>query len=386
LVNTLLQIVKISATTGTGVTSDHTITPNLTNVDRSFAFVSFNPTAAQDHDSDWKAWEIFSTSVLRIHGDTSSNAVPFVAYIVEFDTASDVRTQTGTLGNIQGVAPPYNSATTPATSTLTAVTLAESMEYKCGHAQSGTDTTIGQEELNRIRLLTTTTWEQNQTTSPNSAQPINLMAVVDWNDSGVVVQRGQNSFAATATTDTLVGGGTDFNTVDFTRSMFLIEGHSIEANFSIPTDETMLSAIPNGDDIDLSRFAQTSDIVNYNWVIVEFPADFASVQFLTHTMGAATTSNSDTITALTDFNNALPISTNSQGCFGWGWGRPTAALTAAGEVNQTGVKMDLTSNTNIDFVRSTGTVAIETTYQVVEFLAPDTGRPFPRLVNASAMI
>ncbi len=200
-----------------------------------------------------------------------------------------------------GLTPPFNNSSTPATSTLSpAVTLAEAMEYFNGHAASGADTTIGQEEYCRTRLLTTTTWELNQTVAPNSAQSVHRFAVVDWNDSGVVVQRGQNSMAAGSTTDTLTGGGTDFNTVDFTRSMFFIEGHSSEANFSVPTDQNFANAVPNGDNIDITR--QASGFVwNYNWVIVEFPVGFASVQHVTHTMGGGTTSNSDTITALTDF-------------------------------------------------------------------------------------
>ncbi len=376
----------IADVTGTAATETFTITPNLLNVDRAFCFANFRPAGPQNHDGTWKAAEITSTSLLTIFNGGTAVSLDFDAYIVEFDAASDIRTQVGTLGEINGVAPPYNAGTTPPTSTLTAVTLAETMEWNNGHAHQGTDTTIGQEEFCKTRLLTTTTWEQAQTVQPNSGQNVQRFAVADWNDSNVFVQRGINSFVATSNTDTLVGGGTDFTTVDFTRSMFMIEGFSQEPNFSIPTDETFLSAIPNGDDIDLSRFANGGNSVTYNWVIVEFPADFASVQFLTHTMGAATTSNSDTITTLTDFTNALPITTSNSGAFGWGWGRPTAALTAAGEVAQVGVTMDLSSNTNVNFDRVTGTTAIEITYQVVEFLEAAVGRPFERPVNPGAII
>ncbi len=84
----------------------------------------------------------------------------------------------------------------------------------------------------------------------------------------------------------------------------------------------------------------------------------------------STTSNSDTITALTDFTNAFVMSSSNSGSFGWGWGRPTAALTGAGEMAQVGVTMDLSSNTNVNFDRVTGTTAIQITYEVVEFLLP----------------
>ena len=95
------------------------------------------------------------------------------------------------------------------------------------------------------------------------------------------------------------------------RSIMLIEGFVAEANFSIPTDEIFINATPNGDNIDLTRQAQGGFVLNYNWVIVEFPSSFAKVQHITHTMGGAVTSNSDTIpTALTDFTNAFPIATS----------------------------------------------------------------------------
>lgn len=387
MVNTLLQIVNISGTTGTGLTTDVTITPNLTNVDRAFAFLMFNPLIKSDHDGDWKAWEILNTSTLRIHGDNSSNAVPFLGYIVEFDTASDIRTQTGTLGNIQSATPPYNNSTTPATSTLTAVTLAESNEWTQGHSQTGTDTSIGSEEFSRARLLTTTTWEWDQQVAPNSAQPTNLFAVADWNDSNIVVQRGQKTMGGTSLSLTISGGGTDFNTVDFTRSMIFIESFSTEENFNTRSDEIYVSAIPSGDDILITREAQGGFTIVCNFVIVEFPAAFASVQHLTHTMAATTTSNSDTITALTDFNRAFVTSTANSGAQGWGTGRPTEAVGTTGDIHIMLTTMDLTSTTNVDFVRTNGDEAIEITYQVVEFLEAAPRQLFTRInPNASGMI
>jgi len=386
LVNTLLQIVKISATTGTGITSDHTITPNLTNVDRAFAFVFFRPLDNQNHDSDWKAYEILNTSTLRIHGDTAGNAVPFVAYIIEFDTASDIRTQLGTLGNVQGgTGPPYNSATTPATSTLTALTLAESMEWMQGHAQAGTDTTIGTEELEAVRILTTTTWEYDIQTNPNSVQNINYAGFVDWNDAGVVVQRGVAVMGATATTETLVSG-TDFTAVaDTARTMLLCSSVNNEGNFSVPTDENAMNMEFNGADIDFTRQAQGGFTNTIHWVIIEFPLGFATVQHLVHTMGSGDATNSDTITALVDFNNAFPIGTASSGYFSYGGARPSAAQVLPGLIDQVMVSMDLTSNTNVNFARDVSGTALRITYQVVEFLAGGIKRYVPPL-NTSLRI
>jgi len=106
MVNTIRQIVKIQSTTGTAATTTHTITPNLLNTDRAFAFVHFRSSGANDHDGQWKGWEITSTSLLTIHNGSSAVSINFTAYIIEFDAASDIRTQVGTLGDINGVAPP----------------------------------------------------------------------------------------------------------------------------------------------------------------------------------------------------------------------------------------------------------------------------------------
>ena len=388
MVNTLRQIVKISGTTGTGQTSDHTITPNLLNVDKAFCIIQFRPLNAQDHDGDWKGNAILNTTTLRIYGDDSSNAVPFVAYIIEFDGSSDVVTQQGTLSNVQGgTGPPYNSGTTPATSTLSpAVNLAETMEIGGGHQQTGTDTTIGQEELEAVRLLGTTEWEYDIHANPNSVTPLQFITCVDWNDANVVVQRGVRLMGATSTSTTLVAGSA-FNTVDPARSMIICESVNNESNFSPPTDEWALNMEFNGNDIDITRQAQGGNTTTIHWVIVEFPAGFATVDHLVHTMGSGVTSNSDTITALVDFNNAFPMGTTTGGTFSYHGARPSAALTGAGAIDQIMPSADLTSNTNVNFVRDAGGTAIRITYQVVEFLAGVAPRElFQGVLNPSVII
>ncbi len=388
MVNTLRQIVKISGTTGTGVTSDHTISPSLLNVDKAFCMIFFRPLGPQNHDSDWKANEILNTTTLRIFGDSSSNAVPFVAYIIEFDAASDIVTQVGTMGELQSATEEEKtSSTTPATSTLSAITLAETMELWAGHGHQGTDTTIGSEELEKVRLLTTTTWGYEVVNTPNGAQNVHRLTVVDWNDSGVVVQRGVATMGSSATSLTLVSD-TDFTAVAATgRTMIFCTSMNLESNFSPPSDEWGLNMEFNGADIDITRQAQGGFGITINWVIVEFPDGFATVDHLVHTMAGGTSSNSDTITTLVDFNNAFPMGTTQSGLFSYSGSRATAAV-GAGAIDQIMVSMDLTSNTNVNFVRDASSVAVRITYQVVEFLAPAGGERelFQGMVNQSCVI
>lgn len=375
MVNTLRQIVKITGTTGTGLITDFTISPSLLNVDKAFCVVQFRPLSAQAHDDTWKANEILNTTTLRIHGGTTVDAVPFVAYIIEFDAASDLVSQVATLGQMSGQAVPQNNSTSPGTSTLSpAVNLAETMELDAGHGHEGGDTTIGQEELAAIKLLTTTTWEYDLVVAPNSLQATHRETIVDWNDSGVVVQRGEATMGTTATSLTLTAGGTDFNTVVTGRSMIFCTSKNLETSFSPPTDEVCLNMEFNGNDIDITRQAQGGFGITIQWVIVEFPVGFATVQHLVHTMTSGQTSVADTITALDDFNNAFIMGTTQNGYFAYSGSRPSAAATAAGIVDQIMVSYDLTSNTNVNVVRDASGTAIRMTYQVIEFLAAVTAR------------
>lgn len=372
MVNTLRQVDHFTGTTGTTSNSAQTYTlpTTLLNVDRAFVIIHFRHAQIANHDSTWHAWAITSTTELTIWNGSGTVSINFEAYIIEFDAASDIRVQIGTLGDTNAATPAIlNNSTTPATNTLSpAVNLSETMSYLTGHQQTGIDTTIGQEEYTRTRLLTTTTWEHAVIVNPNSAQPVNRLCVADWNDANVSVQRGQNSIGATATSDTLVGGGTDFNTVDFTRTIILVEPLNAEANFSQPMDEGMIQVAISGNDLVITRQAQGGFVLDYNWQLIEFPSGFLTVEHLIHTMPGSTSSNSDTISTLTDFNNAFVMSHTNNGGFGWDGARPSVTDATSGANSRYQFTMDLSSNTNVNFDRGLGTTAMTIGYQVIEFL------------------
>jgi len=65
---------------------DFSITPSLVSVDKAFAICSIRAVQGNDHEGIFKAWEITSTSNLRIHASDAGSApdTSFVCNIVEF--------------------------------------------------------------------------------------------------------------------------------------------------------------------------------------------------------------------------------------------------------------------------------------------------------------
>jgi hypothetical protein len=352
----LRQIVKLTGNISGSDIEDITITPALLDTSKAFAFVSFNFSETSDHADTFRSWEILDVNTLRIHGQlgdsAAQNELDFVAYIVEFKGSIDVQSDS--------FSQPA-SGTNPNTSTISAVNLAESMLIHSGHNHNAGETTIGSEELERVRLLNSTTWEWEVALAPNTGPQINRAQIVDWNDSSISVQRGQATLGAGSGSTTV----TPPTAIDRTRTMLFVSFLSDNGTTQAPEDYSLNATINVSGDIAISRDTGAGQgAVSFNWELVEFPSTFATVQHVTHTMSGGTASNTDSITAVGDVNNAIAISCVSTP-FGFGWGETSEAT--GGDWGEATATINLTADDTVTFTRDTSASSYTVGYQVVEF-------------------
>jgi len=360
--NTIKQVIKIEDIYPADVSSaDFTIDPPLTDLAKTFTFISFSHTGEEDHSDTFRSWEIIDSNTLRIYGESTAsgnNAEEFIAYIIEYE--GDVVVQ--------------HSSRTWATSesageksvTISAVTPAETMVISKGHDHDAAETTIGSEELDRIRLLTSTTWGQLIFDNPNSSPQNNLVDIVDWNDSSILVQRGILTMSSGSATATVVPA-TD---IDRTRTMLLVTYTcGTGCATSEAADDIMLRATLDTNptpDIDFTRVG-TEDDLQIAWELIEFPSTFVRVQYGSDTLGDGTTVTTDAITAVADFDKSIVISTVGTP-FGWGGG--SASSTVDGAIDRGMVDIHLDDNDLVQMERGDGTGTNIIEYEVIEFLEP----------------
>ena len=371
MTNGLFQLIKLTGNISGNDIEDITITPALRDASKAIAFVSFNFSEINDHADTWRSWEILDENTLRIHGQLgdggNANELDFVAYIIEFGVGVDSQQVS--------FSQPANGAT-PNTGTINPVNLSESMLVHSGHNLNAGDTTIGAEELERVRLLTSTSWEWEVANNADTGPQINRAQVIDWNDSSTSSQRGQATLPADTGSITI----TPPTAVDRTRSILFVSFLS-DNGFSQDPDDNAISATINGSgDIAISRDDGTSvGAIEINWEIVEFPSSFVSVQHLTHTIPSASLSNTDTITAVGDVNSAFAISCVS---VPFGFGNGESPETTDGDWGEATATINLTADDTVTFTKDTSASSTTIGYQVVEFLQTITEREEEFTVNA----
>ena len=198
--NRVKRIIK-----GTGVTSgintDITISPALTDTSKAFHFISYRHTFANDHADTFKSSEIINPTTLRILGDSTggNNAVNFEYTIIEFDSASPINIQRSTTTHSPGATFPRSTSFTPIASLSQAFLINE------GHNHNSAETSIGCEEFDRVRLTSISTWELNIGCAPNTGPQQNRVEIVNWNDpiSLKTVQRGTAALISSQTALTI---------------------------------------------------------------------------------------------------------------------------------------------------------------------------------------
>ena len=125
----------------------------LENIDKAMAFVSFRWDRDTQHANTFRSWNITDTTTLEINvGQTGTlTTVNFEAIILEWNSTNvDVQHTTKSTPNGAG---------TTVTKPINSVDLSRSFIIESGHAHNAGETTIGSEEIDRIRLDSTTTWE-----------------------------------------------------------------------------------------------------------------------------------------------------------------------------------------------------------------------------------
>lgn len=358
--NTILRVLKFTGTTDADSATDITISPNLSSLDKAFAFCSFRHNTAEQHRTTFKAWDFTSTSNLRIFATSTATplAIPYVCYVVEFtsDSALDAHRTSFTITATSGT-PTYTN------NIGQTVTLEETMEWYQGHVHDGSDTTIGTEELDRIRLVSTTQWEWQARTHPNTQPQTNYLGLLDWNDPNVVVQRGQTSIAASATTQTLVSG-TDFTAVDRTRSILLVSFRSSSTSFTYAPNVTYISSTidPSGNLV-FQRNTADSNTIEINWTLVEFPANMVSVQHLLTTIASGSGSATEPITTV-NTDKSMVVGTV---CTPFGCGTGRGSSTTGGQIGAIQATLDLSAN-QVTITRDSTNGSFTIGYQVAEFL------------------
>lgn len=361
--NTIKQIIKIEGVYPVNVASvDYTIEPELTDIDKAFVFLSFSHTGEDDHSDTFRSWELIDNSTLRIYGEstaTGNNAEEFIAYIVEYE--GDVSVQHSTRVTTASESEGEKSVT------ISAVNLTNSFVISKGHDHDADETTIGSEELDRIRLLTSTTWGWLVFDTPNSGNQNNLVDVVDWNQDDIFVQRGTVTMSSGSATAT-VSPPTD---ITKSRTVLLVTYAcgtgcaTTEASDDIMMRATLDASSPP--DIDFTRVG-TEDDMQISWELIEFPANFVEVHYDSVTMGDGSLFGTDTISdPVIDLDKSVAISSVGTP-FGWGGG--SASSTVDGAIDRGMVDIELTDNNIVNVERgdSTGTNIIE--YMVIEFLEP----------------
>ncbi|MBD3313412.1 hypothetical protein GF345_03135, partial [Candidatus Woesearchaeota archaeon] len=364
--NSIKNIVKLSGSGGTDAGSfDITISPALDNISKAFALLSFRHSQTAQHAFTFKSYEIIDASTIRVYGrrDTPAGNLPvnYEGVVVEFSSDSPVATQQAKIGL------PATGASNPSSGTISSVTPAQTILMHSGHNHNATETTIGTEELERVRITGATTWEWQAAAAPNTGGQEVRAQIIDFGDSDYVVQRGQVQMGST---DTLVNltNGVDYNTIDRTRSMVFVSFMATGGTTSEPPSDSALSAtLDSGGNLIIQRnTASAAPTPDINWEIVEFPENMVNVQHGTISQSGGTASSTDTITAVSNISRSFATGTVSTP-FGHGGGRGASTTTDA--FDRSMWTLELTADDTVTAIRGTGTGAGVVGYQAVEFLS-----------------
>ena len=360
-VNKIKNIIKVEGAYPVDTaTFDVDIDPPLTDLTKTFVFMSFSHNGEEDHSDTFRSWDLIDADTLRIYGENTAvgnNAEEFTAYIVEFegDVAVQQSTRTTTASESEG----------EKSVTISAVTTAETMTVAKGHNHNADETTVASEELDRIRLLTTTTWGWLVFDTPNTGDQINRVDVVDWNTSTIAVQRGIVTMANGVTSTTV----TPSTAVDRTRTILLVSyacGTGCTTSEE-PNDFMLRATLDGSNNIVITRNASEDDM-QIAWQVIQFPADEVKVTYDQMTLAGGTLVQTDTIaTAVKDYDKTIvmsPVSTP----FGFSTGSTDTATTGAIDRSMTHLLMANQDVVQAERGDSTGTMTLE--YEVVEFLEP----------------
>ncbi len=360
--NKIRQIVKISETYPANVASaDYPIDPPLLNIDKAFVFYTVSHTGEDDHSDTFKSIEILDVNTIRLKGEdtaTGNLAVDFIAYIVEYDADSEIDVQ-----HLQGTV--TSSSTGNEVFTMGSVNTTNSMIVFRGHHHNASETSVGAEEFDRIRILTSTTWEYDTQLAINSGDQGDAVSVIDWNQTDISVQRGLFTMVNPSST----GSITPPTAIDPSRTMLLVT-YSSDGLQSEDNDDLMIRiSLTDGGDIKISRDDDDSQL-ELAWELIEFPAGFIKVTHFNSTIPDASLTLDVTVPEIRDFSKTLAIS-HSGSPFGYSGGTGSNLAEIAGGIDRSQSTLLVLNNTRVQLSRDDSSGFTQVGWQLVEFLEPD---------------
>ncbi len=361
--NTIKQIVKISETYPSGVASaDFPIDPPLTNLDKTFVFYTVSHTGEEDASDTFKSVEIVDFDTLRLKGeDTASGnlAVDFIAYVIEFDTDSEI--------DVQHLQESVAGTAGSQTFSMGSVNTTNSMIVFRGHHINASTTAVGNNDYDRIRIASSTTWELNVDTAPTTPEGV-AVSVIDWNQTDISIQRGLFTMVNPSFTGEIIGG-TDFTAIDPTRTM-LLATYTTDGASSEDNDDSMVRiSLTDGGDIRIFREDDDSELL-VAWELIEFPSEFAKVTHFNSTIPNTALTVTVTVPEIRDYSKAIAIS-HSGTPFGYSGGSGDNGFSPAGAIDRSQVTLLIQNNTRVQLAKDDSAGDTEVGWQLIEFFEPD---------------
>ena len=356
------QIVKIQGTIPTGIESDFTISPELTNVNKTLVFVSFESdgTGGGDPSGGRKSYEIFNSTTLRFFGNSDPTVtnppLNFTAYLVEFSDSSPVVVQNEFLtyqtdldaGEKEMHMSPINTT--------------GSSLINLGRHLTGDDSSVGAEEIDRVRILTSNTWGYDVDSFQNFGDGATTLRVdiADYNDNQIFSQRGQLSMSTTT------ASVTPPIAIVQNQTMLLFSHTTGDGDLTAsPDTSTVHATIDATGDIDFFRPVATGTI-EINWEVVSFPDTLLSIEHGIHHQAIGTRNATSTVTPVGTFSNSLAIGT--EGMMGYGTGSGDEATDATASFLDIISTVELEDNSTVRVVRGTSTGDFDIGFQVIEYV------------------
>jgi len=276
--------------------------------------MSFNFGTGSEHSDTFRAWNLTTTTNLEVwseQGDATPVDVDWNAVIVEFGGNSTMLVQE----EVRSMGANYLPEGERSISIGTAITPAESMLIHSGHHHDSGELDIGDEELERVRIIDGTNWGWQVDDTPSTGPQVNHVQIVDWNDSDVFAQRGQATmtgaqYIVSSSAARSTSGASDYTVIDRTRTWLFVsfmQGNDL----SRPAHSGSISAtLDSNGDIVIDRYSAV-DNIDLNWELVEFPASFLSVEHGTISQADATASSTGTVTDVGELDNAYGASVSN---------------------------------------------------------------------------
>jgi len=364
--NTLRQVIEINGTYPAGVDSFNvTITPPLTSLEKSVAFLTFNYNQQNQHRDTFRSWNFTDLSTLTIYGNDQTPSanfqVGFHGTIFEFTADSDAFVQ-----HLEFEIAPLAAEGEFEVAIPTAVNASTAFLVQAGNFHQDVDTTVGVEEFSRIRIINGTFYGVLIGDTPNTGPMQFHNSIVDLNTTGVNVQRGLGTIDSGETIDTIVP--TAYNKTN----TILFVSYSTNGMFAQDPEDVAVKATINGaDNIIIERTTASVDTVDYSFELIEFEDGFLIAQHFNGTQADGTTDSFATIpTAVGNFSRSWAIGTVSSP---FGLGNGLSDSTVNGGFDRTTATITLQNATHVELVRGTGISSYEVGLQVIEFLEPLVG-------------